>query len=55
MKYVAPALGTLAALGLFAFSAKDTSTAIAVERPSHDETFKQLDPQRAQVSNLVTT
>lgn len=43
MKYIVPALGTVAALALFAFSAQNTTTAIAVERPSPNETFKQLD------------
>ena len=43
MKYIVPALGTLAALSLFAFSVKDTTNAIAVERPSYDETFQQLE------------
>ncbi|WP_371395550.1 S41 family peptidase [Fretibacter rubidus] len=43
MKYIVPALGTVAALSLFAFSVKDTTTAIAVERPSYDETFQQLE------------
>lgn len=43
MKYIVPALGTFAALSLFAFSVKGTTAAIAVERPSYDETFKQLE------------
>lgn len=43
MKYLMPALGTVAALALFAYSAKDSTTAVAVESPSHAETFKQLE------------
>lgn len=42
MKYVLPALGSVAAIALFAFSTTHQS-AIAVERPSYDETFEQLD------------
>jgi len=37
-----PTLGALAAVSLFALANTD-HTAIAVERPSHDETFKQLE------------
>ena len=37
-----PTLGAVAAVSLFAFANSD-HTAIAVERPSHDETFKQLE------------
>lgn len=42
MKYMLPTLGALAAVSLFALANTD-HTAIAVERPSHDETFKQLE------------
>jgi len=42
MKYVLPAIGTVAAVSLFAFSSAN-QTAIAVERPSYDETFQQLE------------
>ena len=42
MKYMLPTLGAVAAVSLFAFANSD-HTAIAVERPSHDETFKQLE------------
>ena len=37
-----PTLGAVAAISLFAFANSD-HTAIAVERPSHGETFKQLE------------
>lgn len=37
-----PTLGAVAAISLFAFANSD-HTAIAVERPSHSETFKQLE------------
>ncbi len=42
MKYVLPAIGTVAAVSIFAFSSAN-QTAIAVERPSYDETFQQLE------------
>jgi len=42
MKYILPTLGAVAAVSLFAL-ANTNHTAIAVERPSHDETFKQLE------------
>jgi len=42
MKYVLPTLGAVAATALFAFSTSH-QTAIAVERPSYDETFQQLE------------
>ena len=42
MKYMLPTLGAVAAISLFAFANSD-HTAIAVERPSHGETFKQLE------------
>ena len=42
MKFVLPALGSVAAIGLFAFSTANQS-AIAVERPAYDETFEQLE------------
>ncbi len=42
MKYIVPTLGTLAAISVFAF-ASIQQTADAVERPSHSETFQQLE------------
>ncbi len=42
MKYILPTLGAVAAVSLFALSNTNHS-AFAVERPSHDETFKQLE------------
>ena len=42
MKLVLPALGSVAALALFAFSTTQQS-AVAVERPAYDETFEQLE------------
>ena len=42
MKFVLPAIGSVAAIALFAFSTSN-QTAIAVERPSYDDTFEQLD------------
>ena len=42
MKYVLPTLGAAAAIGLFALS-NANQTAVAVERPSYDETFQQLE------------
>jgi len=42
MKYMLPTLGAVAAVSIFALANTD-HTAIAVERPSHDETFKQLE------------
>jgi len=42
MKYILPTLGAVAAVSLFALANTDHS-AIAVERSSHDETFKQLE------------
>ncbi|MGB0906605.1 MAG: S41 family peptidase [Maricaulaceae bacterium] len=43
MKFIMPAIGTIAAIGLFALSAGQTNIATAVERPSHAETFKHLE------------
>ena len=42
MKFVLPALGSVAAIALFAFSTANQS-AIAVEQPRYDDTFEQLD------------
>jgi len=42
VKLVLPALGSVAALALFAFSTTHQA-AIAVERPAYDETFEQLE------------
>ena len=42
MKFVLPALGSVAAIGLFAFSTTHQA-ALAVERPAYDETFEQLE------------
>ena len=42
MKFVLPALGSVAAVALFAFSTTHQS-AVAVERPAYDETFEQLE------------
>jgi len=42
MKFVLPALGSVAAIALFAFSTSNQA-AVAVERPSYDDTFEQLD------------
>lgn len=42
MKLVLPALGSVAAVALFAFSTSNQA-AIAVERPAYDETFEQLE------------
>lgn len=42
MKIVLPALGSVAAVALFAFSTTHQS-AVAVERPAYDETFEQLE------------
>lgn len=42
MKYFLPAIGTVAAVALFAFSSHN-QTAIAVEKASHSETFQQLE------------
>lgn len=42
MKYILPALGTVAAAALFAFSGM-SPVATAVERPSTTDTFRQLD------------
>lgn len=42
MKIVLPALGSVAAMALFAFSTTHQS-AVAVERPAYDETFEQLE------------
>ncbi len=42
MKFILPALGSVAAIGLFAFSTTHQS-AVAVERPAYDETFEQLE------------
>ena len=42
MKLVLPAIGSIAAVALFAFSTTYQS-AIAVERPAYDDTFEQLE------------
>lgn len=42
MKYILPAIGTIAATALFAFSTS-SQTAIAVEKPAHTDTFAQLE------------
>ena len=42
MKLVLPALGSVAAIALFAFSTT-YQAAVAVERPAYDETFEQLE------------
>lgn len=42
MKFVLPAVGSVAALALFAFSTTNQA-AVAVERPAYDETFEQLE------------
>jgi carboxyl-terminal processing protease len=42
VKFILPALGSVAAIGLFAFSTTHQS-AVAVERPAYDETFEQLE------------
>lgn len=42
MKFVLPALGSVAAVALFAFSTTQQS-AVAVERPAYDDTFEQLE------------
>jgi len=42
VKFVLPALGSVAAVALFAFSTTHQS-AVAVERPAYDETFEQLE------------
>lgn len=42
MKYVLPIVGTVAAVGLFAFSTANQA-ALAVEKPSYSNTFEQLD------------
>lgn len=42
MKYILPTIGTMTAVALFAFSTTQ-QTATAVERPSHSETFQQLE------------
>ena len=42
MKYILPTIGAVAATAIFAFSTSN-QTAIAVERPSYDETFQQLE------------
>jgi len=42
MKYILPTLGAVAAVSIFALANTD-HTAIAVERSSYDETFKQLE------------
>lgn len=41
-KYILPTLGSIAAIGLFAFSTNQ-SNAVAVEKSSYDETFEQLE------------
>jgi carboxyl-terminal processing protease len=42
MKYVLPVVGTVAAVGLFAFSSANQA-ALAVEKPAYTDTFEQLD------------
>lgn len=42
MRYVLPVVGTVAAVGLFAFSTANQA-ALAVEKPSYSDTFEQLD------------
>jgi len=42
VKLVLPALGSVAAIALFAFSTTHQA-AVAVERPAYDETFEQLE------------
>ena len=42
MKYTLPVLGTVAAVGLFAFTTANQA-ALAVEKPSYTDTFEQLD------------
>ena len=42
MKYALPVMGTVAAVGLFAFSTANQA-ALAVEKPSYTDTFEQLD------------
>jgi len=42
MKYILPVVGTVAAVGLFAFSTANQA-ALAVEKPSYSDTFEQLD------------
>ncbi|MGB6230441.1 MAG: S41 family peptidase [Litorimonas sp.] len=42
MKYVLPVVGSVAAIGLFAFSTANQA-ALAVEKPSYTDTFEQLD------------
>lgn len=42
MKYILPTMGIIAASALFAFSTSNNS-AVAVEKSSHEQTFKQLD------------
>ena len=42
MKYALPVLGTVAAVGLFAFTTANQA-ALAVEKPSYTDTFEQLD------------
>ena len=43
MKYIVPAFGTLAAIGLFAFSNMQSGSAIAAESSKKVDTFKQLE------------
>ena len=42
MKYALPVFGTVAAVGLFAFTTANQA-ALAVEKPSYSDTFEQLD------------
>jgi len=42
LKYFLPSIATIGAIGLFALSSNN-QTAIAVERPTHTETFQQLE------------
>lgn len=42
MKYILPVVGTVAAVGLFAFSTANQA-ALALEKPSYSDTFEQLD------------
>ena len=43
MKYIVPALGTVAAVALFAFSNMHTTSAVAAERSKKVDTFQQLE------------
>lgn len=43
MKYIVPALGTIAAVSLFAFSSGPRTTALAAEKSSKVDTFQELE------------